>query len=398
MVQIIDEFREPSTSERFSQAFAGLGDYLGQAIPQHLIGKSQQKAIANLLGEEYANLPREFQQKAFEYALDVRNKQALQSQKLQGSSIQDEDAYNIIKDQFGEKAANLFKASPVGAKTEIIKNLIERESREEFGEILNKKRQEAGIPIEGEQPQENIIRTKLMDFDKGLTPKERTARQNARYSINLPLFQESVQKFKAAEADRDNLNILKELSPQISGMQRLNINPVSGDLFIPGLGSPEAQRYVKTVNDFTRNAKDSYGSRVTNFDLLQFMKRLPTLANSEEGREQIIEQLQIINDINMAKAKELQDVFDEYGGIRNVDFDKAESIADKRASKTVEKLRKEFKEIGRDLDKQERKIIQDRKKITRPGYVSVRFNDGRLAEIPKESLKEFLQDGAGEEL
>tara|TARA_R110000868_G_scaffold121883_3_gene323337 strand:- start:6717 stop:7379 length:663 start_codon:yes stop_codon:yes gene_type:complete len=44
MVQIIEENREPSLSERFGRAFAGGARQAAQSIPQHLMGQQQQQA------------------------------------------------------------------------------------------------------------------------------------------------------------------------------------------------------------------------------------------------------------------------------------------------------------------------------------------------------------------
>jgi hypothetical protein len=103
MVQIIDEYRQPSTSDRFSEAFSNLGDVLGQAIPQHLIGQKQNRAISNLLGEEYADLPRDFQQKAFEYGLDAQNKRAVEAEKLKSGRNQ----LRKIEQQYGLEEGDL---------------------------------------------------------------------------------------------------------------------------------------------------------------------------------------------------------------------------------------------------------------------------------------------------
>src|SRR6185503_2448303 len=188
--------------------------------------------------------------------------------------------------------------------------------------------------------------------DKGLTPKEKTKRQSERYSSNLPLYQEANSRYQSLGQQRDKLEILEELSPNLgTGLDRLNINPQTGDLIIPAAASPELQRYVKTINDFTTSAKDSYGSRVTNFDLAQFMKRLPTLANSEEGRRQILEQMRVITEINELREKSLIDTIDTHGGIRNIDFDAAERISDKSIERKVSNLKSKLKGISSRLDK-----------------------------------------------
>jgi len=410
MVQILPEV------ESFGSR---LGKSLGQGAGQGLLTGMATRKKANELagmsefikkefGYDLREVPEEFRKTVAEKLLGSRLSREEEAQKLKGKGDLEDERYKTVLKYYGQKQADLYKAASEGGKTAMYNSLIKREARGEFENELNEDREEAGVPVDVESDQKeqgenfeipsiNPKKTK-MDYDRGLTKEEKVKRQDDRYRINLPLITEMVEKKRAAEAESDNLKILKDLSPKIAGVERININPQSGDLFLPAAASAEAQRYVKTINDFTRNAKDSYGSRVTNFDLIQFMKRLPTLANSEEGREQIIQQLEIINDINLAHANALQEVIDDHGGIRNVDFDVAERLADKRSAKEVSRLKKEFQSIGSSLDREESKEISKIKKTLPKGQVLVRFNDGHLERIPSESVKEFLSDKAGEVL
>lgn len=307
---------------------------------------------------------------------------------LQGKKELNDKRYNIIKSRYGEEAADIFDAAPEGGKTAIIEQLLENEQRSTgLGQKLNEVENEGRDLVEGEE--KPSMRT--IDYDKGLTPKERVTRQNSRYDKNLPLYQESQTKKQALEHEQDSLGTLSELSPQISGWQRLNINPTTGALIIPALASPEAQRFVKTVNDFTVNAKDSFGARVSNFELDRFMQRLPTLANSVEGREQIIKQMQIINEMNLLRNQALQDVFEEHGGIRNIDYDAAERITDKMTKTRMNELKNDFKKIDSNLDKQFQKKIESEKKIVPKDHVAVQKADGSTGYIPKKSLSKFLK-------
>ena len=320
-----------------------------------------------------------------------------QQEKFTGQQQFDKKTYDTIKNRFGEDEADLYRSITEGGKTDFIHKLLEEETRSKD------RSQQLGIPEEisdseenGELPTKKSIKT--IDYDKGLTPAERTRRQEARYKTNLPLYTESLEKRRAAETEKEELSILEELSPQITGFQNVNINPMTGELFIPGASSEEAQRYVKTLNDFTRNAKNSYGSRVTNFDLQQFMKRLPTLANSRKAREDIIKQLQIINNIDLAHANALHNVLEEHGGIRNIDYDKALSLGEKRSSKDINKLKSEFRNIGNDIDKEYNKEIAEFKKTIPKDRVAVRTADGVLGDISKDQLKRFLSIPGNEAL
>lgn len=353
---------------------------------------SSRPDIAKALSEQ--NLQRE----------KFASEQGIANRKTTQGLEEDQKRYNVIKQNFGDKAAEIYRAAPEGGKTQILSTLLEGAQRGvNFEDLLNQQmqagqmqgmtgaEQPSGMMQPPEKPEKPSF--KAIDYDRGLTPKERVARQEGRYGKNLPLYQESQKKLQGLEAEKDSLDTLSELSPKIGTFQRLNINPSTGELIIPGLASAETQRFVKTINDFTVKAKDSFGARVSNFELDRFMKRLPTLANSEEGRRQIIRQMQIINDINTARERSLQQVFDEHGGIRNIDYDKAERLADKESKGRIENLRKESRMIEGGLEKQYQDKIKERKKDLVPsGRVAVE-KDGKMFSIPSNKLKQAVGKG-----
>src|SRR6185369_4597118 len=376
MVQIVEEFREPSRGEKFGNAIRGginlIGQYMGAQRQQEKADEQYQQenaAIRSLTGfdptgirdprmrqklvemSQEAMYEKEKNARSFQNQLNLlKEKNKFQQEKNKEDTKFEDERYQAIAKYFGKEAAEMYKAAPEGGKTAFLESLLEGKQRglslqEQLGigsgdnevpsiDESNSLSGAIGSSSVGANPREKIPKEmpekapiKAVDYDKGLTPKERIKRQEERYKINLPIFQKSQERLRGWEAENDSLNIMEELSPQIEFYERLNINPISGELLIPGLASDAAQRFVKTVNDFTTKAKDSYGARVTNFDLQQFMKRLPTLANSESGREQIIQQMKLVNEINRAYEKNLQEIIDEHGGIRNIDMDKAEDLA-----------------------------------------------------------------------
>ncbi len=77
--------------------------------------------------------------------------------------------------------------------------------------------------------------------------------------------------------------------------------------------SDEAQEAVKIINDQLTGAKDTFGARLTNFDVSQYLKRLPSLLNSPKGRRQVLRDLQIINHLNASHDRGVLDIMDRYG-------------------------------------------------------------------------------------
>lgn len=387
MVQVIQSHRQKQPS--FLQSIAGgLVEGVSPALEKYQSMQKeakQKQAAANLYGEDVSNLSPEMQKIYANESLKGEN----QRKKSFQDQIADKESYDIIKDRFGQETADLWQASPVGGRTKLLQNRLENEQRsqglkEQFGQ---------SDEINLNQKKEVKPSFKVVDYDKGLTPKERVARQNSRYEKALPLIQASQTKTHAYDTIGEELQTLKELSPQISGWERLNIDPRNGDLIIPALASPEAQQFVKTINDFTIQAKDSYGSRVTNFDLNQFMRRLPTLANSQEGRERILGQMETINDLNKMYEKSLQDMLEEHGGVRNIDYDRATDLALKEFQKNSGPLKTQLKELS-SADKRDFKhIVEEKKRKAPKGQVLMMTANGEFGYVPESEVNSALKDG-----
>ena len=176
--------------------------------------------------------------------------------------------------------------------------------------------------------------------------KESTRTEEGRYRSNLPLYQEDQKKVDTLENEMlniDRLEALNNTGKLPKGLGRLlNVNFKEGELRIPFVAAPETQAFVKTINDFTVKAKDSFGARVTNFELQRFMKRLPGLLNSREGRSVILRQMRLMNEINQAQKEGVINAFEEAGGLRKIDYDQARRRAKNINKDKIAKLKKEY--------------------------------------------------------
>jgi len=105
--------------------------------------------------------------------------------------------------------------------------------------------------------------------------------------------------------------------------------------------SPDAQEAVKLITDEIRGAKDTFGSRVTNFDAQTYLKTLPNLLNTADGRRRVLRDLRIMNKINQSKTDGVLDVMDRYGP-GEISYDKALNIFRKESKGKMEQYRKAF--------------------------------------------------------
>ncbi len=269
----------------------------------------------------------------------------------------------------------LYKAAPVGGQTEIIKSVVDTQNRQVTPPGLNN--------------------PDIVDYDVGLTPKERVKRQDDRFKLQTPLVVKNNEVLTGLENEQASINLLGELegSGKLGqGLHKLNINPKTGDLIIPQLGNAEEQLFVKTVNDFTVKAKDSFGARVTNFELDRFMQRLPTLANSPEGRQLILRQMGIINEINQLEKRAVQEVFDQYG-VRNIDYVDAENKAREKIKGEKEELRKKYLDLETLATKEVKNNLQAIKSRLLPGHVLMQKPDGTFKQFPEKNAPNLEEKG-----
>lgn len=289
--------------------------------------------------------------------------------KLTGDVETQQKTINMLNKYFGPEAAEVYPHLTEGGKTALFQSLLLGKERGEnasnvLTEYFNERPEELKNIYENfNQPKEErrleesseeadifpeISRLKK-EQDKGLLPTEKIARGKERYATGLKEYQEASTKLHGMARDKERLDILNTLNASDKlpkGLGRVNVDLKEGNLRLPTAASPEAQRFVKTLNEFSANAKDTFGARVTNFDLAQYMKRFPTLLNTKEGRRQIIDQMKIVNQINSVYHKNLKRAYDEAGGVRNIDSDVAARIADQLSEPTVNKLVSKFQEIG----------------------------------------------------
>ncbi len=299
----------------------------------------------------------------------------VEAEKAEKASKEKDTIETLKKAGASDAQIELFKVSPVGGQTKLVEDIIENASRN---------KSPAGLTSPD-----------IEDYDQGLIPSERVKRQDQRYSVQTPLVNKNNDSLSALETEALSLNLLDELtdSGQVgAGLKSININPKTGDLFLPAAASPEEQLFVKTVNDFTVKAKDSFGARVTNFELDRFMQRLPTLANSTEGRKLILRQMTVVNQINQLEKKAIQKVFDQYG-VRNIDYADAENKARSSISGEKEVLRKEYLNLEQIAKKEDTELVKSIKEKVQPGYTAMRKPDGTIKQFPNKNIEQLEEKG-----
>jgi hypothetical protein len=372
--------KETGIAERFGEGFGqAFGGTLQERLGQFFDEKKKDKTLQNFFSSEFGQkLSDENKSLIAGYAKGLLPPQALTQALSQVDPEVEAQNFEIMKDAFGEKFAKIWKAAGQGERTALTNAALDARLRginiedllTQAGLAPDKK---GGLQLpEGEDtisigdqldtPQGEIQFQERVDFPdysldtSGMTPKDINTYKSSLRKENTKPFQEANAKSKASEAELSSISALKKLNetrklPETIGQQiGQGINPLTGRIILPKLASTEAQTFEKTINDFTTKAKDTFGARVTNFELQQFMARLPRLINSYEGRKAIIEQMELISQINSLYNKSLRDVYQNYG-LGNITPEDAERIAEHRIRDQVRNLADRYQRIDERIKK-----------------------------------------------
>lgn len=77
----------------------------------------------------------------------------------------------------------------------------------------------------------------------------------------------------------------------------------------------ETQEFVKLSKQFIRGAKAMFGARPTQFDIQALLDTVPNLAQSEEGRREIIRDCKALNGLVDLEQKTMSDIIAKNGGV-----------------------------------------------------------------------------------
>jgi len=243
------------------------------------------------------------------------------------------EKFGMPKEEAG-KNADLYGELTQGGQTAFANVLIDKIMRGQQGTGIEAK--ETVVEKTPNSQKADVEVTEGFEFPEfdlfpGHTPREKVQAQRDLSKDNAKEFNETRNKLSSLNGEGRAISQLERINKNgklPKGLGRFNVNWETGELRIPALANAQTQLFVKTINDFTVKAKDSFGARVTNFELDRFMKRLPTLANTEDGRNLIINQMKTINNLNKLEKDSLKETYNHYG-LRNIDSQKADEISEK---------------------------------------------------------------------
>lgn len=295
MLQIIKEYREPSISDRFSQAFANIGQGLGQVAPQLLMQKEQKKIASSQMQKE---------NEAFaKMGLDLSG---IQDPNLRKSMV-NEFAKSMSKKNFLDSLRSLPKdiKDEGEFQEEKIRKTQEPTSEQDwYNNLSDEQRAELAVLDPNASRALESIRTNKVSQDIARNKEVSTSYSENKDYINKVYDQYEDSLRKDAILDRmDQLNESEEISD--SGViNLLNTLGLSEEI----LKNPANEEYTKLALDLLGGGslQADYGSRVLQSEFKVSLQRIPTLKLTKEGRRQIAENIKTMLLPSKLKKERLQ--------------------------------------------------------------------------------------------
>ena len=188
-------------------------------------------------------------------------------------------------------------------------------------------------------------------------------------------------EYKAAVSEDmriDRMNVIDK-NGNVSAPAMIKVLDTFG-LPIGVLSNPDTEEFRKLEAEFARDVSKVFpGGKITNFELQTFMRAVPSLMNSPEGRQQVYRNRKLLNEAKRIKFDAYKQIIKENGG------KKPPNLGILLEEKTSEKM----------LDLEDR-FVNGMKSITDKFQVPIRMlaPDGRPIDVPANEIERAMKSGA----
>lgn len=204
-------------------------------------------------------------------------------------------------------------------------------------------------PLTAKQRKEKMIEKSLTSKQKAEERKEAIKEQHHADKETSKFYKEVLVGGKNADINDRRLDRMSKL------VEKGNLtNPVFFSLLntlekgIAGFGvnlhsleNADSQEFNKISKEFLKEAKEIFGNRLTNVDIENFLKMIPDLSQSDDGKKRVIANMKAYNEGKKIIKRSMLDIIKENGGKRPFDL---ESQVDERSQAALDKLAQGFKE------------------------------------------------------
>lgn len=401
MVQVLQSNRQKQPS--FLQSIAGgLAEGASQAIPEYFKQQAQQKqmqeanaAYKQLTGHDLSGLPPEAQsklaaqllqgnQKTQEFAAkvqgnkkiiaDLEEKRGLQPGTLSAYENDPKMAEQVSRPQKESKKTQA--SQPIDPEQlEIIKKVRSIPGYDDMDEVDQYRAlTTAGVSKENADVEAKLTGSKLERQQKGF---------ESAYKAQEDFINDTTKSYKAFET---------ETKPRLLQMRNIKdedlISPTAA-VFLDTLGiplgaleDPSSELYDKLSQDLLKGLPETYGSRILKVEVDNFLKTIPRLMNSADGRRMIAS--------NMLKLGEMKEVY--YNEMRKQQRDSLDN------SKALPRdfQQRVFDQVKPQIDRINNQFVKlSEIKSVPPNTIPFFMPNGEVAFVPKEHVQWAETEGGG---
>ncbi len=183
----------------------------------------------------------------------------------------------------------------------------------------------------------------------GVTPAQERAERHKINQETKGVYEQTFKEAKAAAASDKRLNRMEQLIKKgnlpSAGWGSL-LKGLSKGIFGHGidlsyLTHADAQEFDKLSTDFLKDAKAIFGARLTDTDLINFLKTVPSLSQTNEGKLRVINNLKAANAAAKTREDVMKRIISLNGGQRPADL---ELLIEEFSGPELDKLAEQFKE------------------------------------------------------
>jgi len=129
---------------------------------------------------------------------------------------------------------------------------------------------------------------------------------------------EVIKDFKTAKEEDKDLDRMSALiktknltRPRLAGFYKIL---EKGGLNLQSTLTPESQEFEKLSTGFLKNLKSYFGSKITQIEVESFLKTLPTLMQSREGKKRVIFNMKLNNEAKKVRHDAYIELKNKYKG------------------------------------------------------------------------------------
>ena len=272
-----------------------------------------------------------------------------------------------------QQEAEALAKQPPEIQQQYIQQLQQKRSKGQFADILQAMRggtpqqgqpgeqqqmveqggqRQMGSPLSGQQALEQAYRSglgtnELKDLqniisqqdkqrqheEKQATRKEELSKKDRDriYKFNKPYVDELYKDYKTAKHEGSVLDQMERLTENGNFSEPLKHNILNAfSLNWDSLLTNDDNTFKKLQNEFLPKMKSLFGGKVSDKEMEQFMKGIPTLTQSPEGRKKLISMLKLMTEVPKVRYKKYKEIAKKYHDydIRDVVDDQSETKVD----------------------------------------------------------------------